>query len=251
MLKLARLDGKPEIFYSFQGEGRHMGAPRVFVRVSQCNLHCIWCDTDYTWNWKGTRFRHQFDVQPGYQKYDRAEWIVSMPAEEVAREVMKYPCRDVVLTGGEPLLQESQLVRLMACLRKEDPAFTFSVETNGTLIPSPAFQQGIGQYNVSPKLANSNNPRRLREKPDAYRFFADNEKAWFKFVIEDPEDLEEVLGLVDRYEIAPSRVYLMPEGIRPETLQQRQLWLAEICKEFGFSLTDRLHVRLYGSKRGV
>ena len=251
MLSLARLDGKPEIFYSFQGEGRNMGLPSVFVRLSQCNLHCIWCDTDYTWNWAGTRFRHVLDGQPGYAKYDRATWIEEMEVAEVAARVRSFSCRHVILTGGEPLLQDGELSELMVRLREADGAYTFAVETNGTLIPGPRFQQAIDQYNVSPKLENSNNARKLREKPDAYRFFAENPKAWFKFVVERPQDLTEVLQLVNRYGIPSSRVYLMPEGTRPETLQKRQLWLAEVCKEHGFSLSDRLHVRLYGSKRGV
>lgn len=250
-LQLARLHGKPEIFYSIQGEGKSLGRPSVFVRTSLCNLHCIWCDTDYTWNWKNTRFAHVNDQKPGYQKFDKKEWIATCAIAEVVQAIRVHHCKNIILTGGEPMLQQAALVPLMDQLRQLDPGYRFEVETNGTLVAQPDFDARIDQYNVSPKLENSNNPRKLREKPAAYRFFAQNDKAFFKFVVAEKSDLAEILELLHRYAIAPEKVWLMPEGNQRQTLTRRRQWLVEICKAQGFNYTDRLHIQIWGSRKGV
>jgi organic radical activating enzyme len=248
MIKIAKPDQHPEIFYSIQGEGKNLGQPSIFVRTSLCNLHCRWCDTDYTWNWKGTRFTHDKDQEPGYKKFDKKEVIAEMSVAEVAELVRQFPCKNVVLTGGEPMIQQEQLVELMEML---GPDYWFEIETNGTLRPTVEFDALIHQYNVSPKLANSNNPPQLRERPKVYRYFAANPKAVFKFVLTQRSELEEVLSLVNKYEIPPERVYLMPEGTAAAELAAKQTWLVEVCKAEGFHFTSRLHVWIYGDKRGV
>ena len=250
-LQLARLHGRPEIFYSIQGEGKSAGRPSVFVRTSSCNLHCIWCDTDYTWNWLGTPFPHVNDAKPGYKKFDRKKWVARCPVDEVAAAVAVFPCKNVILTGGEPLMQQPALVELMLALRFISKDYRFETETNGTFSPTPAFDAQIDQYNVSPKLENSGNTRRLREKPAALRFFAQSPKANFKFVLSDKKDLEEVLGLLKTYAIPPEKVWLMPEGISVRALATRRKWLVDICKERSFNYSDRLHVQIWGSKKGV
>ncbi|WP_170254480.1 7-carboxy-7-deazaguanine synthase QueE [Phaeodactylibacter luteus] len=247
-IKLAQPDQEPEIFYSIQGEGKNLGQPSIFVRTSLCNLHCSWCDTDYTWNWKGTRFRHDRDAEPGYEKFDKARHIAEMPLEKVAEAIAAFPCKNVVLTGGEPMLQQPQLTALMQML---GPDYWFEVETNGTLLPEPGFDERINQYNVSPKLANSNNSQKLRERPKVYRFFAQSPKAHFKFVLSDVQELEEVLALVRKYGLPPQSVYLMPEGTTAGRLAEKQAWLIEACKAHGFHFTSRLHILVYGNKRGV
>lgn len=250
-MKIAKLNDGPEIFYTIQGEGKNLGRPSIFVRSSLCNLHCVWCDTDYTWNWEGTRFKHEKDTLSGYKKFKMEEQIVEMSTDEIAAEVMKYPCKNLVLTGGEPMMQQEAWVELMTRLRKEDPGYFFEVETNGTKLPLPAFDQYIDQYNVSPKLANSGNKRSLREKPEVYAYFAKSPKAVFKFVVTKEEDLKEIVALVQSYHIPREHIYLMPEGTSPEALTARQQWLVEVCKKHGFNYTDRLHVHIYGAKRGV
>ncbi|UII19951.1 7-carboxy-7-deazaguanine synthase QueE [Fulvivirga ligni] len=250
-MKLAKLNGKPEIFYSIQGEGKSIGKPSIFVRTSLCNLHCIWCDTDYTWNWESTPFPHENDAKPGYSKFKKSEYIEELTTEQIVDILKEIPCKNLVLTGGEPLLQQTELKELMAALRAEDENYWFETETNGTIIPSDEFDSLINQYNVSAKLSNSNNSVSLREKPEAYTFFSNNEKAVFKFVVATKTDLEEVTSLMRKYEISPETVFLMPEGTTADKLNEKQQWLVEACKHLGTNYTDRLHIHIYGNKRGV
>ncbi|UII25030.1 7-carboxy-7-deazaguanine synthase QueE [Fulvivirga maritima] len=250
-MKLAKLNGKAEIFHSIQGEGKNIGKPSIFVRTSLCNLHCRWCDTDYTWNWEGTPFTHDYDSLPGYKKYKKSEYIEELELTDIISILKDIPCKNLVLTGGEPLLQQTELSELMAALRKLDSGYWFETETNGTIIPNAKFDAFINQYNVSPKLSNSNNPQKIREKEEAYRFFSKNEKAVFKFVIATDEDLDEVKRLISDYSINSQKVYLMPEGTTREKLNAKQQWLIEECKTLGTNYTDRLHIHIYGNKRGV
>jgi len=250
-MKLAKLNGKAEIFYTIQGEGKSLGKPSIFIRSSLCNLHCIWCDTDYTWNWENTPFQHQKDTQVGYQKFKKEDTIIEMSIKDIVTEVTQYPCERLVLTGGEPMLHQKDWIALMDMLREKSGKYWFEVETNGTLMPNATFDHFINQYNVSSKLGNSNNSKHLREKTDVYQFFATNPKAVFKFVIATPQDLEEVNHLIETYQLKPESIFLMPEGINPEELIEKQQWLVEICKQYGFNYTDRLHIHIYGDKRGV
>lgn len=251
-MKLARLSpDEPEIFLSIQGEGPTAGKPSVFVRASLCNLYCRWCDTDYTWNWEGTSHEHVRDGEAEYGKYQKDREIMDLDVSEVADRVRAFDCRRVIMTGGEPLLQQGDWVRLMALLRDGGDGFVFEVETNGTMAPSEAFAASVDQFNVSPKLANSGVPVRIRERLEALRVFASMEKTIFKFVIDGPDDIDEVLGLVERSGVSRERVYLMPQGTTPEELDTRMSWLAEVAVQHGFGISDRIHVREFGNRRGV
>ena len=250
-MKLARLDGGPEIFYTLQGEGKSLGKPSIFIRTSLCNLHCIWCDTDYTWNWEGTRFKHLYDDQPGYAKYKKKDWIEEVSIQDTADLLQDFDCKNIVLTGGEPLLQQDELAQLCRLLKERDGRYWIEIETNGTLLPVADLDRHIDQYNVSPKLANSNNPTKLRIKPPVLHFFSKSNKAFFKFVIDSETDLEEVLAIITSYAIPKDRVYLMPQGVTADQLDEKRKWLVEVCKGNGFNYTDRLHIHIWGSKRGV
>lgn len=250
-IKLARLNHGPEIFHSIQGEGVSMGVPSVFVRASLCNLHCQWCDTDYTWNWENTPWQHERDAEPGYRKYSKADYLIEMNTAEVAEKIASFRCSNVIITGGEPLLQDEQWLAVIHELTTKDPCYRFEVETNGTLVPSRQLDARINQYNVSPKLENSANPANLRLKPEALDFFAKSSKAWFKFVVSQSTDLSEIEQLIARNKLPRERVILMPEGGNNTTLDERRSWLADVCIKHGFRFSDRLHVQLWGSKRGV
>lgn len=245
-LKLAKLDDKPEIFHTLQGEGVSMGVPSVFIRSSLCNLHCTWCDTDYTWNWEGTPWQHESGT-----KYAKDDYIVSLEASEAAERIASYGCKNVILTGGEPLLQQPAWEEMIQHLKKLDKNYRFEVETNGTQIPTEFMSSNIDQWNVSAKLSNSGNDEKLRMKDDALLDFAARENAWFKFVIQTETDLTEVQALEKTYSLPKDSILLMPEGRTEQALQQKRLWLADICRDQGYRFSDRLHIQLWGSKRGV
>ena len=225
--------------------------PAIFIRSSLCNLHCSWCDTDYTWNWVNTPWRHENESLEGYKKFEKKDYIITLSSEEIAAEVLQHTCRNVILTGGEPLLQQEAWVELMAELRKHDPNFRFEVETNGTIIPSDEFSQYIDQFNVSPKLNNSGNSVRSRLKKEALKYFRDCPNSWFKFVVMDEIDLHELESIIENFSIPAHKVILMPEGRTRRALNQKRNKIAEICKKQGYRFGDRLHIRLWGSKPGV
>lgn len=252
MLKLARLNNGPEIFYTIQGEGKNLGVPSVFIRLSLCNLYCFWCDTDFTWNWKNTKFTHIKDATPGYTKFSKEEYILEMSADEVIGVLKTFPCKNLVITGGEPLVQQKELKVLLAKLKGDNNnGYHLEMETNGTLIPDAEFDRLIDQYNVSPKLLNSKVELKDRLKPEALAFFAQSSKSNFKFVINAETDLKEVLDLATEYKIGSQKIYLMPQGMTQQSLREKQQWLVEICKLHGFNYTDRLHIHIFGDKRGV
>ena len=250
-MKLAKLGDGPEIFHTIQGEGVSVGAPAVFIRATRCNLHCHWCDTDHTWNFKGTPWTHEKDAIPGYTKHDKAEVTYEMEPEEAARRILAYPCDRTVITGGEPLLQEKAFLEMIHLIRATNPSHQFEVETNGTRVPSAEFSAAVNQFNVSPKLSNSGMAETLRLQPAALAWFAAQPKAWFKFVVAEPEDIAEIQALIGTHSIPRSRVLLMPEGRTAAELDRSSGWLAEVCRDGGFRFCDRLHVRIWGDKRGV
>ena len=251
MMKLAKLGDGPEIFHTIQGEGVSAGCPAVFVRASRCNLHCVWCDTDHTWNFEGTPWPHEKDQLPGYAKHRKADVTFETTPAETARRILDFNCPRVVITGGEPLLQEEAFLAIIRQIRGQMPDCVFEVETNGTRIPCPAFAEAVNQFNVSPKLANSGMPETLRLAPKALRHFADSPKAWFKFVVCTPGDLTEIRDLQLKHAIPRERILLMPEGRTAPELDKTAPWLAETCRDEGYRFCDRLHVRMWGDRRGV
>ncbi|MFA7587111.1 MAG: 7-carboxy-7-deazaguanine synthase QueE, partial [Novosphingobium sp.] len=131
------------------------------------------------------------------------------------------------------------------------PEIRIEIETNGTVAPHPALDPFVAQYNVSPKLAHSGNPAELALIPERLAAWAADERAAFKFVIAQAEDVDQVLALRDAYAIPPSRIWLMPEGRDSATIRTRGRWLAEVCAQNEFNFSDRLHIHLYGDTRGT
>ena len=219
-----------EIFYSIQGEGSLIGVPSVFVRTSGCNLRCSWCDTPYT-SWQ---------PEGGERTVD-----------EIVNEVQQYPARHVVVTGGEPLIAPG-VVNLTERLREHGLHIT--VETAGTVFAPVA----CDLMSISPKLANSTpegrwaaQHDRLRFQPNVLRRLMAGYDYQLKFVVSQREDLDEIRRILQEVNADRNKVILMPEGIEPSVLRERGIWLAELAKTEGFRFTPRLHVELWGNRRGV
>ncbi len=218
-----------------QGEGINIGTPSVFLRTYFCNLTCTWCDTKYTWL-NQDRSKVGIDYQ-------------SMTAEEIVSRVMKFDCKNLVLTGGEPLLHQKPLLPVLS--RLKEYGMHIEVETNGTVKPGEETLDIVNLFNVSPKTSNSLVDKRLRLRRGVLEAFVASQKAWFKFVVRDQDDLLEVERLISDFSMPAERVILMPEGINSVVLMERGRWLIEICKEKGFRFTPRLHIMLFGNRRGV
>ena len=236
MLTLATTTpGEPEIFASLQGEGASAGRPSTFVRLSRCNLACVWCDTAYTWRFSG----------PG--AFERTANQLTLSEADTATRILALGGNRLVITGGEPLLQAPALARLLPLL----PLMHIEIETNGTVAPPPALDALVHQYNVSPKLAHSGNPAAQALIPARLAAFAANPRAFFKFVIVSPDDLAQVLALQAAHAIPAERLFLMPEGTDSATLRERSRWLAAVAMDHGLRFSDRLHIHLYGDTRGT
>ena len=224
------------MFYSVQGEGKLLGVPSVFVRASGCNLRCVWCDTPYA-SW-----------QP-----EGEDWTV----QRIVSEVGQYRARHVVLTGGEPVIMP-QIAELCDVLRATGLHLT--IETAATVYKPLA----IDLASLSPKLANSTPHLRdggrfavLHEQnrlnvPVIQQFIDTSADFQLKFVVAEPGDLDEIDALLARLVgWQPSDVQLMPEGTDTATLARRTQWITEECKARGFRYSPRLHVDLYGNRRGT
>lgn len=238
--------GEPEIFASLQGEGPSAGKPCAFVRLSRCNLACQWCDTAYTWRFTGDNRPHRAGLD-----YERAANQLTLAEEDVAARIAALAKPRLVVTGGEPLLQAPALARMLAQLQILLPGVRVEIETNGTVAPPPVLDALVAQYNVSPKLAHSGNPAELALVPERLAHWAQEPRAFFKFVVAQPSDVDEVLALAGQFSVPRERIYLMAEGTDPATLAARETWLAQSCLEHNLTLSKRLHIELYGDTRGT
>lgn len=215
-------------FHSIQGEGKSIGIPAIFIRLTGCNLDCnkkpFICDTP-----------------------QRNEFKVEFDNETFLKVLRIFPCSYLVFTGGEPLLQQKKLVDLFRILRRH---YTITIETNATILPEPELDKYIYIYNVSPKLSNSGNKKEDREKPEVLRFFAENKKASFKFVVANNNDIVEVSRFIREHRIRKQKVSLMPAAISREELQKSSIWLVNMCKRLNYKFSYRLHIQLYNNTRG-
>ena len=238
MIRLA----EDAIFHTIQGEGKYVGYPSTFIRFSGCNLRCAWknkdgsitrCDTDYT------------SFNPEKRMWER-------------NDILKDVIHDhVVITGGEPYVQAVELHDLTIDLKKMDKFIT--IETNGTIYhPTEA-----DFISISPKLQSSCASLKHAVLQEQHRINYDaleqiilNHDYQFKFVVNGFEEVKEIVeiakNLFDRTQIdINSNIWIMPQGINVKQLDEKMNYLVELCKVYNWKLTDRLHIRIWGDKRGV
>jgi 7-carboxy-7-deazaguanine synthase len=237
-----------EIFYSIQGEGKRSGVPSFFIRMNNCNLRCMFastnlCDTSYT-SWTP----------------DDKKNIGEMSIEKLIAEYLKHNVRDVVITGGEPTIQTDDLTMLCKELKAINAYVT--IETNGTIFGD--FINYTDLISISPKLSSSTpfdtKYERMhtinRINPEVLKKFNElNTEGKFdiqwKFVYCNDKDIKEIKELQQTTGIPDEKIYLMPEGVNEEDIKERRLETVEMCKKHGFNFTDRLHIIIWGNKRGV
>lgn len=226
-----------EIFYSVQGEGKLTGVPSVFIRLSGCNLRCKWCDTPYA-SWK-----------PEGQE---------LSVEAILQEVNQYPTKFCVVTGGEPMIAKD-IAHLLEALKEQGKHIT--IETAGTVLP-----QGLpcDLASISPKLASSTpsieaagawseRHEKTRWQPEVVKQWIEQYPFQLKFVYTQEEDEAEILSMLGELhtEVNPEHVLLMPEGRTLIELQEKALRVVELCKARGWRYCARLHIDLFGNRRGT
>ena len=180
-----------EIFASIQGEGRYIGRPTTFVRLSGCNLRCSWCDTKYAY-------------ADGRQ----------MTVAEVVKEVRRLGLRNVCITGGEPLLQAKELRGLLKQLRSAGCETV--LETNGTIYDKEAF---LAAACVSADMK----PPSSGEKSDERILSKLSEKDQVKIIVADEKDMAYAKRIIPK---SKAEVVLQPlDGINMKKLAQDALKL--------------------------
>lgn len=220
-----------ELFGSVQGEGPSAGQRAMFVRLSGCPLECGWCDEPQTWDWS---------------RFDRAAESRVLTAGQVLEQAAADPAELVVITGGEPLIQQRALTGLVPALAASGRRV--EIETSGIITPLPEVARAVTTFTVSPKLAHSGMSYQRRIRPDTLAWFAANGTAVFKFVARSRADLDEVAELAGRYGLAP--VWIMPEGTTAGQVLAGLRDLADEVVARGWNLTGRLHILTWGDERG-
>lgn len=264
-----------ELFTSIQGEGKYSGVPSHFIRVSGCNLRCVFkdsvCDTPYS------------SFNPEKSPYKTMDDLVSA----FKKQQEDYPhVKHLVITGGEPLLYKKDLEEFLG--RVYDDEMVITIETNGTLpILNPLGQNyRIALYSVSPKLSTSvgqpgvvqgyNYTEDMRDRHERTRMnyknlvdiVTNSSDYQFKFVYSGPECEDEIIRIykemgkiVKKEDEQLFRFYvkhhpnkhtmLMCEGTVATQLDNHSKEAAQVCIKRGWTYTDRLHIRIWSDKRGV
>jgi len=222
-----------EIFYSLQGEGFLAGVPSVFVRLAGCPLRCRWCDTKYAWDEEAGR---QYGIS------------------DIVRKVQQWPCKFVVITGGEPMIS-SDLPKLARELKTNGKHIT--IETAGiAYIP----EMPCDLMSISPKLSNSepDEPKLaaihrnskldlavLEELIDHYNY-------QLKFVVDSEADLPEIEETIEKLTNAErEKIMLMPQAATRQELLAKSPMVADMCKRTGCAFGQRLQVLLWNNRKGT
>lgn len=231
-----------ETFFSIQGEGKYAGTPSVFLRLSHCNLNCqnfsyvakegrhLGCDSKHLWTTVNSMTLKQLIYH-----WQRKKWL----------ENLKNGAH-LVITGGEPLMQQSAIQQLITLLDQTCHKEIFiEIETNATLKINSTLLHRLDQINASPKLTTSGNSLHKAYHLDVLRQLSRKEKTIFKFVILNKKDIAEILSkYVNPLKIPYQKIWLMPEGCSTEALKQKTPMIIDWCKQYNMNYSPRLQVFL-------
>lgn len=226
------------MFYSVQGEGRWIGCPAVFIRLQYCHLGCSWCDTRYTWDSKNIDEATLFSIDK----------LVELILELIPNSVKQNTMPHIVITGGEPMLFQENIVLLIAKLKTSNFNF-IEIETSGTIIPSLDMRNAIDWWNCSPKLSNSLLNKSERIVPEAIQTFCKMKNVDYKFVVRNSKDVDEMENDYCPL-ISKEKIWLMPEGLTSASQIKKLKEIMYVCLDRGYRITPRLHILLWGNEKG-
>lgn len=220
---------------TIQGEGINTGMLATFIRLQGCSLSCFWCDTLEVW-----RYGNEYSYDEIFSLFESVNLINKLKNGQ-----------SIVLTGGSPLLQQTQLFEFIQLFIDRYGFKPYiQIENECTLLCTIQFEKLIDCWNNSPKLSNSGMKERVRLKPNIIRYLSGLQNSWFKFVITNKNDWFEIerdyLPHMKR-----SQIILMPEGVTQDELNKNREFVADMAIENGVRYCDRLHVVLWNKKTGV
>ena len=166
----------------------------------------------------------------------------------------------LIWTGGEPTIPRHQKAIVsflkyfhMLYDRLSDPIHVYNeIETNGTIVIDNELFSKLNQINCSVKLQNSGMPKKRRINPEALERIMEHKNHFFKFVISNEEDMEEIISdFIIPFDINPKRVVMMPGLDKQENYHERTKFCMEMAKKYGFVGMTRLHVSAWDQTTGV
>lgn len=202
------------IFVSLQGEGPFQGYPTLFIRLHGCNLNCVWCDT------------------PEAQSGDAP---LTMEIAELKQKMAEYRVSHLCITGGEPLLQQLALIKLLR--EVQDDYMTVSIETNGTFPIAQVGQHTKALFSVD-----------LKPPSSGHEFFESTiyddiaERGWLKIVVNDGDDLQWIERQFDHLASLKCEVFISPVSQKDDAWYRT---VAEWTVKHGAKLPMRMQLQLH------